>query len=127
MVQDEDEDMSVSHTIIVDEILMDSETILLQKRGYKMGKKLADTLQGATFECEHIKTGEMFVLKRTNKWLHKRGITIQDGKRYNVKENILKEKSILEKLTKRNAPSFMIKYIDFFESDEDYYLMMEHG
>ena len=119
MVDDEE----MSHTIIVDEILMDAEQILFQKRGYKMGKKLATTLQGGIFELERVKDGQQFVLKKTDKYLHKRGITIQDGKRFSVKEDILKEKSILEQLTKRNAPNFMVRFIDFFESDDYYYLV----
>ena len=47
---------------------------------------------------------------------------------YETKENILTEAAILKYVTMNaKCPNSIIKYIDFFESDLNYYLIMENG
>ena len=59
---------------------------------------------------------------------------IHDGKKYNVDENILKEREILKYLTRKGKdgknkvnPKHIVRYYDFFKSNSKYYLVMEHG
>jgi len=44
-----------------------------------------------------------------------------------VNDNIIKESQIMQKFMKNNAPSCIIKYYDFLEDDDFYYLVMERG
>ena len=68
-------------------------------------------------------------IKKTSKQLHRSGESAEkDGFSTIVEENIIKEAMILKHLTKDNKPNggYIAKYIDFFESDTDYYLVMEY-
>lgn len=68
-------------------------------------------------------------IKQISKKLHRSGESIQeDGFSTIVEKNIIKEAMILKYLTKDNRPNggYIAKYIDFFESDDDYYLVMEY-
>ena len=63
-----------------------------------------------------------------NKKLHKQQLVIVNGKQYRVQENIFKERAILKYLTSsKEAPKSIVKYIDWFEDDYNYFLVMEHG
>lgn len=112
------------------------ELSLLQEMGYIKIKKITDTLQGCVFialnqnnmELNNDKSNNTVVIKRTSKYLHSQGITIQDDKVYKVNENVLKEYDVLKHFTNSpNCPSQITKVIDFFESDNNYYLVMENG
>ena len=108
------------------------ESSLLQEMGYMKSRKITNTLQGCVFIALNEKNMEMnngenstVVIKRTSKYLHKEGITIQDGKVYAVNENVLKEYDVLKHFTNSpNCPSQITKVLDFFESDNNYYLGM---
>ena len=94
----------------------DPHAHVLLKHGYVKGKKLAETLQGAVYEVTSKTDGATYVVKQTNKRLHRRGVTIQKGKQYAVKEDIINERRIMERLTKLNGPRFMTRFVDFVES-----------
>eukprot|EP00486_Rosalina_sp_Unknown_P000329 CAMPEP_0201567258 /NCGR_PEP_ID=MMETSP0190_2-20130828/7672_1 /ASSEMBLY_ACC=CAM_ASM_000263 /TAXON_ID=37353 /ORGANISM="Rosalina sp." /LENGTH=340 /DNA_ID=CAMNT_0047987027 /DNA_START=209 /DNA_END=1228 /DNA_ORIENTATION=- len=118
------------------DLLGSHEDPILAKNGYKQVIKIQDTTQGEIHECEIIdpykraKAGMSRVaIKRTSKALHRSGESIvKDGFSTIVEENIIKEAMILKYLTKDNRPNggYIAKYIDFFESDQDYYLVMEY-
>lgn len=69
------------------------------------------------------------VIKTAEKSLHFAGVTIKDGKRYLIQENIVKEARLMQLFSNvnNNVPSTMIKYYDFFEDDDTFYLVMEKG
>ena len=51
-----------------------------------------------------------------------------DGKQYYVHENIMKERAILKYLTTaKDSPKEIVKYINWFTDDYNYYLVMENG
>eukprot|EP01083_Nonionella_stella_P238816 836603_1 len=68
-----------------------------------------------------------YVIKKTYKKLHESRCTIQDGKMYAVKEDILSEKKMLQYIKKQNPRDFIVKFIDFFESKHCYYMVMQNG
>ena len=102
-------------------------------RGYKIIKKRAKTLQGNIFEAELIsesdkKNKTKICIKQTNKKLCKNHESIQDELTVIVDENIVKEALILEYLTVINQPKggHIAKYIKFFQTENDFYLVMEY-
>eukprot|EP01083_Nonionella_stella_P287133 977326_1 len=109
----------------------------LNTRGYCIDKKLADTLQGKVYRCKSIinetfYNAESVVIKVTRKDLHLEGMTILDnGKKKAVQENILKERDIIKELTElnsiHNGSIYMTRYINFFENNKYYFLVMEDG
>ena len=110
------------------------EDALFNQNGYKKLYKLCDTLQGELYKAEIINNKydlhkHHVVIKKTDKTLLQQRITISDdGFNFCVSENIIKEALILQILTIHNCPigNYIIKYIDFFESDSNYYLVMEY-
>ena len=63
-----------------------------------------------------------------NKSLHSQSIVIRNGKKLRVHENIIMEKDILHYLcADAKCPKTIIKYIDFFKSNINYFLVMENG
>lgn len=69
-----------------------------------------------------------YAIKKTDKQLFNQRISKQDnGFNICVEENIKKEAEILKYLTIDNkSTEYIIKYVDFFESDTHYYLVMEY-
>jgi len=121
-----------------------TESTLLAHNGYTKIKKMTDTLQGCVFlafnenaaksnqlhdgQQEYQKQDPIVVIKRTSKFLHEQGITIQNGRPFNVKENILREYDVLHRLSAAaNCPSSITKLVDFFETQYNYYMVMEYG
>ena len=119
------------------------EDIFLRQRGYQKIRKISDTLQGDIWECQiisgdngqkeqaqkpHIQTSNRIAIKRTDKYLFREKITIQEDINFIVDENILKESVILKHLTYDNQPigDTIVKFIEFFESLTDYYLVEEY-
>ena len=106
------------------------ESQVLSEMGYVKIRKITDTLQGCVFIAlnqnnmdTHHGENSTVVIKRTSKYLHEQGITIQDGKVYAVNENVLKEYDVLKHFTSSpNCPSQITQVLDFFESDNNYYL-----
>ena len=100
---------------------------LFAKHGYKLEQKICNTLQGAMYKV--TKSGINYAIKQTSKQLHHSGEALdEDGFTVIVEENIIKEALILHHLTVTNQPmgGYIVKYIDFFESDIDYYLVIEY-
>eukprot|EP01084_Bolivina_argentea_P128059 226411_1 len=94
------------------------------KLGYESGTKITETLQGAVWRVS--KTPQTAVIKITNKRLHKHSTAIINGKTYSVKENIIKEQSILKYLSaQNNCPSSMVKFKQFAESNTNYYRLFD--
>merc|ERR1719273_2885359 len=59
---------------------------------------------------------------------------VVDGKKYNVSEDILKEKDILKYLTAQfmanktgSGGQGVVRHLDFFKSNTNFYFVMEHG
>ena len=50
-----------------------------------------------------------------------------NGDEYKIQENIIEETSILKYLSNNNAPNGLAKFIDSFDDDQNYFLVMEHG
>eukprot|EP01084_Bolivina_argentea_P078903 143192_1 len=105
---------------------------VLDQAGYCSNHKLSHTLQGSIWSCIHRKTREPVIIKVTSRKLHRESMMIHDGKKYNVEENIIKEKEILKYLTvqKRSASHSqtpIVAYRDFFKSNSNYYFAMQNG
>ena len=107
--------------------------------------KICNTLQGQLYKAKRISdmddekkdvdekqrdsTAHQYVaIKRIDKELFQESIAIQDDMNFIVSENIIKEAFILKYLTVDNCPigDYICKYIDFFESDDYYYLVIEY-
>eukprot|EP01084_Bolivina_argentea_P167089 290061_1 len=109
------------------------EKSLLAKYGYIKDKILHKTLQGEIFKAKSINNEHnqhrFVTIKKTSKHLHKKRESVDDnGFKYIVDENIIKEALILRHLTIENKPigDTIIKYINFFHSNTDYYLVTEY-
>lgn len=127
-----------------DDIVRSEEEIeqeLLGRFGYTKVKTITKTLQGNIFvaKVENVssqgKDGKkrkekQVVIKKTSKQLHSEHVTVQNGKKFGIYENILKECIILKHLTENRNGLIMTsftKYDNFFDDDNYYYLSMEHG
>ena len=96
--------------------------------GYKRLYKLCDTLQGELFKAEVVKNKlcKSVVIKKTDKAATPQA---DNGRaRFGNSESILKEASIVKYLTVNHIPigDYIVKFIDSFESDTDYYLVLEY-
>jgi serine/threonine protein kinase len=125
----------------------EEEQELLLQYGYRKTKVITKTLQGNIFIAEQIYSdlqlnkkdsnkskanlkAKKVVIKKTSKALHKEHVTVQNGKKFGIYENILKECIILKHLTENKSGLIMTsftKFENFFDTDADYYLVMEHG
>jgi len=100
----------------------------LKQNGYFNAVKLCDTLQGSIWKSQEPQTRQPVVIKVTNKKLHSNHVVMIDGKQYYVHENIMKERAILKYLTTaKDSPKEIVKYINWFTCDKNYYLVMENG
>eukprot|EP01084_Bolivina_argentea_P057245 104620_1 len=108
------------------------ENICLAQHGYKQIDTICLTLQGelitaeTTNLCEKAECGIIVAIKQIDKDYHSQNIAIQDGISVCVEENICKEAKILKHLTLNNKADNIVKYIDYFESENHHYLVMEH-
>eukprot|EP00483_Globobulimina_turgida_P004085 UN04093 len=106
-----------------------NEHLITHKNGYKYLDKICDTLQGELIKAEittaskSIAIGSYVAIKKSDKSLLEKHIAVQDSMNFCVDENLIKEASILKKLT---GNSSIVQYIDFFESDSYVYLVMEY-
>ena len=83
---------------------------------------------GSIWRAKHKKSGIKVVVKATNKELHDKKVSIIDGNEHQVLENIMFETAILAHLTEdRLCPNSIIKFYDCFQSDVNYYVVMEDG
>merc|ERR1719464_182705 len=100
------------------------ETVFaLKEAGFGEPVCISSTLQGSIY-----KTSNNSVVKITNRCLHKHSLGIVNNRIHNLKENILREATILKCLTmQRNAPKSIIKYRNFLACETNYYLVLEDG
>lgn len=60
--------------------------------------------------------------------MHEKKVSIIDGNKYQVQENVLFETAILAHLTEDKAcPNSIAKFLDCFQSNINYYVVMEDG
>eukprot|EP01083_Nonionella_stella_P173586 599267_1 len=98
----------------------------LCSKGYTFPTRISKALQGSIWES--TKGGQSMVIKTISKDLyHKRIAYSSNSVAIHIQEDIIKETAILKYLTENNAPSSVVKFIDFFEDTEHYYLVMENG
>eukprot|EP01084_Bolivina_argentea_P067407 122742_1 len=97
----------------------------LKYKQYEHISKIANTLQGSIWQVS--KNGDMYIVKVTNKLLHKNHITNYNGQEIHISENVIKEASIVEYLTNNNPPKSLVKYIDFFCDEFNYMFVMQYG
>eukprot|EP01084_Bolivina_argentea_P235050 395646_1 len=101
---------------------------IFKECGYINNRMIAKTLQGSIWRSTNQITKKSTVIKVAIKKLHKQSVAVIDGKRYNIQENMSKEKRILKTVSMdENAPKSIIKYYDAFKSNLHYYLVMEDG
>eukprot|EP01084_Bolivina_argentea_P245292 410697_1 len=115
-----------------------NEDITLAQNGYKKVDTICNTLQGEIIKAEVIKSsltdisiGSYVAIKKTNKKLLKAHTAIQDGITYCVSKNAVKEALILSQLTLKsydnnNVKHNIIRFIDSFTSENNFYLVMEY-
>ena len=105
------------------------EILVMKQKGYKLLHKMRNTLQGAMYKAQRIKDGLICAIKATSKVLHGSRTSEQDGMSIIVEENILLEAIILHHLTVANTSvsgDYIVQFIDFFEDESNYYLIMEY-
>eukprot|EP01083_Nonionella_stella_P123925 373757_1 len=73
---------------------------LLTNVGYTDLKQFTDSLQGSIWTAKHQPSNKKVVIKVADKYLHNESLTIRDGEKIKVSENILMEKRILKNLSK---------------------------
>mmetsp|Transcript_42320 Transcript_42320/g.68034 ORF Transcript_42320/g.68034 Transcript_42320/m.68034 type:complete len:521 (-) Transcript_42320:79-1641(-) len=106
----------------------DTEQQCLKQNGFVRGKKIADTVQGEIFEATPLDEDDnTVVIKKTDKALHIQRISIQQGMSIVVEKDCVKEAILLHHLTVDNKATsdYVVKFVQFFESDTAYYLVME--
>ena len=64
------------------------------------------------------------VIKSSNKTLYRQGYALN---REFVNDDIVKEAQLMKLFMNSNAPSSIIRYYDFLEDEDSYYLIMERG
>eukprot|EP01084_Bolivina_argentea_P051060 93927_1 len=134
---DDDADMPSLLQLTLSMQRMD-EDLLFAKNGYKYLGKLSDILQGESLKAEVTKSslpsinrGTFVAIKKTDKCLIQKGITIQDDMTYLIDKNAVKEAIILQQLTLLShnnniIGSHIIKFVDLFESETHLYLVTEY-
>ena len=116
---------------------------LFVTNGYKRLEKICDTSQGELWRAEMVRedskepqgknsqnSATNVVVKKICKSLTYQQITRDDndGMTYCIDKNILKEALLLKYLTKDNRAmgDYVVKFIDFWESETAYYLVTEY-
>jgi len=101
---------------------------ILENAGLVSPKKLVNTLQGSVWRCTQLLSNKKVVVKVTNKELHSKSLVILNGRKISVLENILVEQEILKYLSKDpKCPESIVRRKDFFESNTDYFLVLQDG
>eukprot|EP01083_Nonionella_stella_P025383 69895_1 len=107
-----------------------NEIECLSKNGYCRKDKICNALQGEVFVAQTM-NGTNVAIKKTYKNLHYQHMALKhmysEGTHI-IEEDIIKEAVILQYLTVDNKPSngSIVKLIEFFESDDAFYLVTEH-
>lgn len=104
----------------------------LTQYGFQYLYKIQNTLQGKLFKAKtKPSTGnspDVVIIKKTNKILYDENVGIEEGTIFYVYEDILMEATLLKDLTVDNkyGQQRILNYVGFFETEADYYLVMEH-
>eukprot|EP01084_Bolivina_argentea_P290157 498346_1 len=112
---------------------LDISCYMLSK-GYFLQNKIAKTLQGGIYGGISLNRGNFnneIVVKITNKQLHLSRMTLLNGNKIQIEENIISEMQILKYLTINgincNLNKYITPYIDFFDDNLNFYLIMKNG
>eukprot|EP01083_Nonionella_stella_P053781 142134_1 len=119
---------STSFMTLLTNLSMVDEDILFLRNGYQKVNKICDTLQGELYKAIQVDTNQHVAIKRTDKRLSKNNIAVEDDITFCVSANCIQEAEILKYLTLDHTPigNYIVQYIDWFESEDDYYLVMEY-
>lgn len=110
-----------------------TEEVLFLRNGYKKLDVISDTLQGQLYkaECFNANALRKIRIKRHIVAIKKCDKTFQDES-LKVSQHLIKERRILEYLTQSNPSETKkdsdyrhLKYIDFIESPQAYYLVLQ--
>ena len=104
------------------------QKLVFNQRGYMFKRLYQCTAQGELIVVENEKE-QTFMVKKVSKYLTaKQEITDQDGFHYITDTNIINEAFVLQYLTHfcSKINNSVPKYCDFFETDSDYYLVMQY-
>jgi len=100
----------------------------LKRHGYFDASKVTNTLQGSIWSSTPHGYSKPVIVKVTNKLLVRNCRGKANGKQFEVQENIFKERAILKYLSTAKHPcNAIVKYIDWFEDEFNYFLVEEHG
>merc|ERR1719361_2028169 len=69
--------------------------------------------------------GSLIAVKKVAKRVNQQKTVSQDGMTMLVEEDLIKESVILKHLTMDNSNKYVVKFVDFFESERDLYLCTE--
>jgi len=116
-----------------------NEDITFGMHGYEKVSKICDSLQGDVYKARVVNPkvsgvalGDYVAIKRSSKELLEQKTAIENQMddtqmTFCVAEDIVKEAKILKFINNhRNFSNYVVKYVDFFESDTDYYLVTEY-
>eukprot|EP01084_Bolivina_argentea_P086912 157042_1 len=116
------------------------EKDVVNQNGYQIIRKLNDTMQGQLLEASVLNsntsegsTAKKVIIKKVDRSLHFRHLGVahndnddDDGMSFCVPNDIFKEALFLSHLTVSNRQVQIIQFVDFFYSQEHYYLVLEH-
>eukprot|EP01084_Bolivina_argentea_P054453 99855_1 len=124
---DDDDDITFSPLELIEWASIDEE-VVFAFNGYKQLHKICDVLQGELYKGIQLSSNKFVAIKKTDKSQYRKNITVQNNFSFCVTENRVKESHILKYLTVNNRPigDYIIQFIDFFESDNNYYLVTEY-
>eukprot|EP01084_Bolivina_argentea_P096427 173369_1 len=121
---------SIPFTQLLQKMYETEQEVLISENGYKYVDKICDTLQGELIKAKVLKSslrnaaiGSYVAIKKTDKSLVKQQIAMQDNMTFMVSENCVKEAYALKQMT---SNSNIVQFVDYFESDSHFYLVMEH-
>lgn len=100
---------------------------VLGQAGYCQSRKLTQTLQGTIWSSHRKKSSQSAIVKVTSRKLHEDGVIVVDGQKYSVSEDIVKEQDILRFLSAQSGGRGVVRHLDFFKSNSNFYFVMEHG
>eukprot|EP01084_Bolivina_argentea_P020201 37585_1 len=97
----------------------------LKYHQYTPISKITKTLQGSIWQVSKNET--VYIVKVTNKLLHKHHVTNYNGKQIHISENVISEATIVKYLTNFHPPKSLVKYVDFFSDEFNYMFVMQYG
>jgi len=133
----DDDSESVSIGTMLFALSRTEEDLSLARKGFDKKKVLRKTLQGELIEANNNNATksqcgddsvQKVVIKKTVLSLHRDRIGIDDEIQIVVDEDIENEAGILRLLTqqKHSAAGYIVKFVDFFSSDDAHFLVMDY-